>query len=98
MSTPRLASSVYSDSFEYEGLTDELANAEDREIGTIRQLEAERDALRGEVATVRAAWAVLHQTMADTASAVDALSHIHETAQRRIVVERNKWLANCTAI
>jgi hypothetical protein len=99
MPNRRLASSVYSDSFELEGLLDKLPNIEcGREQQAARELEAERDAMQEELDALRSAWTSIHRALKEAASTADVLTRIYNDAQRCMDVERKKWIANCTAI
>lgn len=95
MPGPNRSSSVYSDSFDLEGLLRDLETARD---STVEELEGERDALWAELAPLRSASASMYQAVAKAAEIATTLSRIHDGAQRTIDIERKKRLANSTVI
>ena len=95
----RPVSSVYSDAFELEDIARQLlGSAYDNHTEAIRALESKRDALQHQRNIVRSSWATVYQLLEKTADAAASLSRSLRDAQRFMTSERNKWLANCTAI
>ncbi|KAG9249676.1 uncharacterized protein F5Z01DRAFT_468031 [Emericellopsis atlantica] len=95
----RPVSSVYSDAFELEEVARQLlGSAYDDHAEAIRALESKRDALQHQRNIVRSSWATVYQLLEKTADAAASLSRSLRDAQRFMTSERNKWLANCTAI
>jgi vacuolar-type H+-ATPase subunit I/STV1 len=64
----------------------------------IRALESKRDDLQREVEEARSTSNSIYRTLTITAKAAEEILHIYENIMRHEKRERNKFLANCTAI
>lgn len=91
----RPASSVYSNPFELERLLSSDLGCDEQ---TVQMLTIKRDKLLEEVRVARSEWEAIYRVVQTAAEKSGRLLRICESAQRRMVLERNKWLANCTAI
>jgi hypothetical protein len=70
------------------------------EAGIPIKMEAvnEIELVRSEVATLKAGWTHIYEALQLSAALTCHMEVLFQSAKERIAVERNKWLANCTAI
>lgn len=96
---PRPTSSVYSDSFPLDDLLERVTEqTKDQEQRTIRALLDDRERLTRELHSLRRCWDSLYQIIVASDKTAKVFSFRYDEARRRIKQEKNKWIANLTAI
>ena len=98
---PRKTSSVYSDTdvFHLEDVLHRLSKRDSAQGAVAMQdLIEENKALKQEVARVRRLWTYVYKIMTEVNDAYFYFSRILQEGDWRMEKERQKWLANCTAI
>lgn len=95
----RPTSSLYSDEpFELEGLLPSLPKPSSlHEEPNIQTLQEDVKNLEAELDTLQHNWLMIYQTLEKSKEVAIQIEFIYENAKVRIAMERNKWLANCTA-
>lgn len=98
-SGPRPASSVYSDQFELDELLHHLSEqTQVQRAFLVEALEKENKLLSFELIVERQVWESLYHCMVEIVEIADQLKVLQRDAERRILIRKQRWLANCTAI
>lgn len=98
-STPRPASSVYSqDLFELEHVLHRLSGQNwQHEIQTLEALQKEKERLQNELDCLHHKWISIYRVKEELVDTANQLVLFSNYANSRMDLERNKWVANCTA-